>query len=60
MSRERAKLRVKLTCGCTVRARSFPWPRQFFGCDSGLGHGYRLHWTECTDEKGIAWSNKKM
>lgn len=58
--RRRAPIVVKLTCGCPVHARCSPWPQQVFGCDSGVGHGYRLRWTEYTDEHGQTWQNRTL
>lgn len=43
----RAEYRVRLECGCVVWLRSEPITAiAKFGCQTGMGHGYRLRWTE--------------
>lgn len=44
------RYRVTLACGCTVTARDMPpgYTTRYI-CRNGLGHGYRLAWTSCTD-----------
>ncbi len=43
----RAEYRVRLECGCVVWLRSAPvTPVVKLSCTFGVGHGYRLGWTE--------------
>lgn len=48
----RTLFRVKLTCGCLVTSRTYPMRASKLNCSSGLGHGYLLPWTECTESNG--------
>lgn len=57
--RGRTGVTVSLSCGCRVRARSVPMPGAPMVCTSGLGHGYRLKWTEAVNETGFVFTNQR-
>lgn len=57
---DQALYRARLECGHVVWLRNRPMtPVVRFGCNAGLGCGYRLHWTECwtTDRPDVVEAN---
>lgn len=49
-TRDSRKVIIKLTCGCSVKARHSPrHDSNKFGCTTGQAHGYQLGWTEWED-----------
>lgn len=52
LTRNRSKVKIRLTCGHWIKTRSVPWGKQKYGCNAGQGCGYQLEWIEAIDEKG--------